>query len=82
MLYTDMWAKVSVTGDAYAQVKFEAATPGGTEDFLGPSTANNSWTLLAYNFTIPGDTTELKMLGVHVASAGTNNGDIYLLSKN
>lgn len=76
-LYTNMWTKVSVIGDAYAQLKFEAATPDGTVDFWGPSTSENSWAQLTYNFTIPSDTTELRMLGVHVASAGTNNGDIY-----
>ncbi len=76
-LDTSLWAKVVVTGDAYAQLKVEIIKPSGNVDVWGPSTASTSWTKLEQSYVIPGDTTQIKLLAVHVASAGINNGDIW-----
>lgn len=76
-LIGDIWAKVNVTGDAYAQLKFEIIKPSGNQDVWGPATASNVWTNLSTTFVIPSDTTQIKMLGVHVATTGIQSGDIW-----
>lgn len=72
-----VWAKVSMNGNAFAQLKFEIIKPSGNQDVWGPITASNSWTKLEQTFVIPADTTAIKMLAIHVAPSGLNNGDIW-----
>jgi len=72
-----IWAKVSMSGDAYAQLKFEVIKPSGNQDIWGPVTTSNNWTKLEQTFVIPADTTEIKMLAIHAAPSGANNGDIW-----
>jgi hypothetical protein len=77
VLTGSVWVKVSMAGNAYAQLKFEIIKPSGNQDIWGPSTTSNNWTKIEQTFAIPSDTTEIKMLAVHVASSGANNGDIW-----